>query len=751
MLIRGRNVADPNPMSFIIFMNYEEFLQNKKRTVNESGFHLEIDQLNPLLFPFQAHCVQTALRKGKFAFFEDCGLGKTFQQIEFAFQVTKQTGCNALILAPLAVVGQTIKEAQRFGYSITEYDGKSQIQISNYEQLSNINTSFFDCIVLDESSIIKNFDGSTRKLIIDLFSNTSYKLACTATPSPNDPMELGNHSEFLNIMPYNEMLAMYFVHDGGDTAKWRLKGHAKERFYEWVSEWAIMLSKPDDIGFPMPGYSLPELNLIERKIKTGDRDNGQLFNDMAVSATNFNQELRLTKVERISEVIEIVNNSTENFIIWVKHNDEAEELRKLIPDSVNVQGSDSPDYKKEKLLGFANNDFRVLITKTKVAAMGMNYQNCHNQIFASPDFSFEGLYQGIRRSYRFGQEHQVNIYLLVTDTMSNVIQSIKNKQKQFEHMQNSMSKAVMKNIKSVSKEIEVREHKTVKGQNFTLFLGDSVKTIKNIQDESVGFSIFSPPFAELYTYSSEIEDMGNSKNYNEFLFAFKFIVQDLFRILWSGRNVAVHCMDLPIQKGKEGYIGLRDFSGMILQAFTDAGFIYHSRVTLWKNPVTEMTRTKALGLLHKQIKKDASMSRVGIPDYLMVFRKPGEHNHPVVHQDKDPNASGYLPVDMWQKIASPVWMDIDYGNTLNLKGARDEKDEKHICPLQLDTIERSLHLWTNKGDTIYTPFAGIGSELYQALKMDRKAIGGELKTSYFDLAEKNCKNAEIGKGQMLFF
>lgn len=210
-------------------------------------------------------------------------------------------------------------------------------------------------------------------------------------------------------------------------------------------------------------------------------------------------------------------------------------------------------------------------------------------------------------------------------------------------------------------------------------------------------------------------------------------------------------MDLPIQKGKEGYIGLRDFSGMILKTFLDAGFIYHSRVTLWKNPVTEMTRTKALGLLHKQIKKDASMSRVGIPDYLMVFRKPGEHLHPVIHQDTDPAKTGYLPVDMWQKIASPVWMDIDYGNTLNLKSARDEKDEKHICPLQLDTIERSLHLWTNKGDTIYTPFAGIGSELYQAIKMNRKAIGGELKTSYFNLAVKNCQNAELSKNQSLLF
>lgn len=726
-------------------MTYDEFLLQKKKSFVDAGFDISLEELNPLLFPFQKFCVQTALRKGKFAFFEDCGLGKTFQQLEWANQIIKKTGKPVIILAPLAVVDQTYQEAKHFNIDTTD------ICIINYDQLHNVDISKFIGVVLDESSIIKNFDGATRKLIIELFANTPYKLACTATPSPNDPMELGNHSEFLNVMPYNEMLAMYFVHDGGDTAKWRLKGHAKERFYEWVSEWAVMLSYPSDIGFKMDGYHLPSLNLIEHKIKTESRENGQLFNDVAVSATNFNSELRLTKVERLGQVAEIVNNSTESFIIWVKQNEEGEELKKLIPGSIEVKGGDTDTWKKSKLLGFANNEFRVLITKTKIAALGMNWQNCHNQVFASLDFSFEGLYQGIRRSYRFGQQHPVNIYLITTDTMTNVIQSIYTKQKQFEHMQQAMAKAVMKNINSEVKEIEVRESKSVKGENFELWLGDSVKTIKNIQDESIGHSIFSPPFTELYTYSSELEDMGNSKNYKEFFYAFKFIVQDLYRILWSGRNVAVHCMDLPIQKGKEGYIGLRDFSGMILEAFTEAGFIYHSRVTIWKNPVTEMTRTKALGLLHKQIKKDASMSRVGIPDYLMVFRKPGEHLHPVIHQDTNPNKPHYLPVYLWQKIASPVWMDIDYSNTLNLKGARDEKDEKHICPLQLDTIERALHLWTNEGDTIYTPFAGIGSEMFQALKMKRKAKGGELKTSYFDLSVRNCQNAEIGKSQQLLF
>jgi DNA modification methylase len=321
--------------------------------------------------------------------------------------------------------------------------------------------------------------------------------------------------------------------------------------------------------------------------------------------------------------------------------------------------------------------------------------------------------------------------------MQNVINSINHKQKQFEIMQQSMQQSMNEQFNAELK--QQRQYEEVETDNAKIMLGDCVQLVQTIPDESIGFSIFSPPFAELYTYSDELEDMGNSRDYNEFLYAFNFLVKELYRIVWSGRNVAVHCMDLPIQKGKEGFIGLRDFSGIILKAFTDAGFIYHSRVTIWKDPVVEMQRTKALGLLHKQVKKDAAMSRVGIPDYLMVFRKDGEHQHPVKCD---------IPVDLWQKYASPVWYDIDYGNTLNGRAARDEKDEKHICPLQLDTIERAIHLWTNKGDTVFTPFMGIGSEIYQAVKMERKGIGCELKKSYFDVACKNIRNAEMSNAQL---
>ncbi len=726
---------------------YLDFLKKKQKTHISSGFDINENDLNSQMFDFQKFIVMRAIRAGKYAIFADCGLGKTFMQLEWANQISKRINKPVLILAPLAVSGQTINEAKRFGLHCEKL--KSDVfgfgvYITNYEQLENVNSDQFCGVVLDESSILKNFEGSIKKQIIDSFANTPYKLACTATPSPNDPMELGNHSEFLDVMSRTEMLAMYFVHDGGETAKWRLKGHSIESFYHFVGTWAIMLNKPQDIGFEMQGYSLPSLNLLEKQIITPKRDNGSLFNDAIISATNFNEELRLTKVERMDEVARIVNESDENFIIWIKQNEEGELIKKLIPDAIEVKGSDSPEYKEKTLLGFANNDFRVLVTKTKIAQFGLNYQNCRNQIFASLDFSFEGLYQAIRRSYRFGQKNEVNIYLITTDTMSNVKQAIDNKQKQFKSMQDAMSKSINDHLMGNMMHESIHDTESESNQYYTIKRGDCVQLIKELHNESIGFSVFSPPFAELYTYSNHIEDMGNSKDYNEFLAQFSFLVTELYRVMKQGRNVAVHCMDLPIQKGKEGYIGLRDFSGMIKDAFEKEGFIYHSRVTIWKDPVVEMQRTKALGLLHKQVKKDSTMSRVGIPDYVMIFRKDGERTDPVTNTD--------LPVDLWQKYASPVWMDIDYGNTLQgYRNARDEKDEKHICPLQLETIERLIHLYTNKNDTVLTPFMGIGSEVYQAVKMGRRGIGFELKESYYAMAKKNIASAVILKDQLSIF
>jgi|LakMenE01Jun11ns_1017448.scaffolds.fasta_scaffold9914937_2 DNA modification methylase len=713
--------------------DYQKFLETKRKTFIESGFEISENKLNPLLKDFQKFGVKTALFKGKFAFFFDCGLGKTFCQLEWAKQVSIKTKKKVLILAPLAIVEQTRQEAIKFGISLDCFD------ITNYDQLKNTDTSIYAGVVLDESSILKGRDGKLSSLIIETFKTTPYKLCCTATPSPNDHMELGQHSEFLGGMSYLEMLAMFFVHDGGETSKWRLRKHAQDNFWKYVSGWSMAIDNPSSLGFCSEGYNLPEIEYIEHIIKVENLSEN-LFGDVAVSATDLHKDLNRSFNARIEKTLELVNANDNQKIIWGLKNNETDTLAKLILYSVNVQGSDSPEYKAKYLNGFANNEFKTLITKTSIASFGMNYQQCNEMIFMSYDFKFEAFYQAVRRCYRFGQKNKVIVHILIPESQTNVRSTILTKEKQhFERIKEMSRYSAETNYKLAKSKVKIM-NKEIKTENYHLINGDCVQETAKLPDNCADIIVFSPPFAELYVYSDKEEDMGNVSDYKQFEEHFKYLIPELKRVLKSGRMCAIHCMDLPIQKGKEGYIGLRDFSGMLIDWFQKEGFIYHSKVTLWKNPVTEMQRTKALGLLHKTIKKDSIMSRVGIPDYVLFFRNEGENETPITHQDKDSSKLDYLPVDLWQKYASPVWYDIDYSRTLQYRSGRDGNDEKHICPLQLDTIERILHLYSNEGETVLSPFGGIGSEGCTAIKMNRKSISIELKESYFSLNAKNHKD-----------
>ena len=422
---------------------YKAFLEKKKRNVIQTGIDISEEHLNPLLFDFQKYAVKQALSYGRYALFEECGLGKTFQQIEFAKQLTKTFNENALIIAPLGVSGQTIKQAEKFGYEIVRANSGKQsqdkIEITNYEQLDNIDFDRYEIIVLDESSILKNFEGQTKKKLIEVTKNKRFRLPCTATPSPNDDMEICNHAEFLGIDRREQILAMYFTHDGGDTAKWRLKGHAKQMFWNFVKSWSLFISNPSDIGFDGSKFILPELNIVEHLIETPS--NGQtLFNDISVNATDFNRELRNTLKFRTEKTIELAESTNDQIIIWCKQNEESKFLSQNIKGAVEITGSDAPEEKEEKLMAFASGQINKIVTKTKIAGYGMNFQNCHHQIHASFDFSFESLYQSIRRSYRFGQLHPVKVHLIVTDTMQNVLKSIMDKDAQFEQMKNFLNK-----------------------------------------------------------------------------------------------------------------------------------------------------------------------------------------------------------------------------------------------------------------------------------------------------------------------
>jgi len=730
-------------------IEYMNFLKSKQKNIVSSGFDIDETELNSNMFAFQKFIVQMALKAGKYAIFADCGLGKTLMQLEWANQVSKYTNKPVLILAPLAVSAQTINEAKKFSLHCEKFNSDVfgfGVYITNYEQLENVDCSVFSGIVLDESSILKNFTGVYKNLIISKFANTTYKLACTATPAPNDLNEIGNHSEFLDVMDANDMRMRWFVRDEGMN-NYRLKGHAEDDFYSWIASWASVLRSPKDIGFDSSDYELPTLNYFEKQITTEKKTNGKLFNDTSVNATEFNKELRITIIPRLELVAEIVNNSNEPFIIWVNQNEEEELMLKLIPDAKAVRGSETPKAKEEKLIGFAKNEFRVLVTKKKIAQFGLNYQNCRNQVFAALDFSFEGLYQSIRRSYRFGQKNEVNIYLITTDTMTNVVESIKHKQNQFNKMMEEITKQVNKKIYGLKIDYNRRDEIT---DWYHIVNGDSCDLIREIPDNSIDLSIFSPPFSTLFTYSDNIRDMGNCVSDEEFFKQQDFLLSELYRIIKPGRLVCVHSKDLARYKNSSGFSGMWDFTGEYHRAMEKAGFKYHSKITIWIDPVLEMQRTKTQRLLYKQVTSDSSYSGIGMPEYITVFRKwEGDEKEwtPITNKNKE-----NFNLETWQKWASPVWMDIKRTDVLNnYKGAKNEKDEKHIAPLQLDIIERCIAMWSNPGETIFTPFMGIGSEVFQAVKMGRKGIGFELKESYFDLAKTNLKTALLEKNQDCLF
>jgi len=377
-------------------------------------------------------------------------------------------------------------------------------------------------------------------------------------------------------------------------------------------------------------------------------------------------------------------------------------------------------------------------TKTKATD-----PNAWNMAFVGLSYSFEALYQMLRRSYRFGQTRPVRAVIVQASTEGAILQSITRKIEQHETMQAEMKEAAVAFKDQRMKELTSKTTiDTVVKADWTMHHGDCVRVAKSIPDESVHFSIFSPPFADLFTYSDDLQDMGNCSDLSEFTKHFEILIEELRRVMMPGREVAVHCVDLLSTKWKHGKIEFQDFSGEIIRAFWRHGFLFHSRICIWKSPVTEMQRTKAHGLLYKTLCSDSTNSRVGCADYLLVFRTPGENPEPVT-KDK----SRY-PVDLWQEVASPVWMTVDQGNVLNKDGARDHADEKHICPLQLDVIERAVMLWTNEGDLVYSPFAGIGSEGYKALQLGRKFVGSELKESYFKQA---CENLGNAKSQLTLF
>jgi DNA modification methylase len=759
--------------------DYDAFLASKVKTMPDSGFQCDRETMpSAHLFDFQAEIVRWACKKGKAAVFADTGLGKTRIQLFWADLVARHTGGNVLILAPLAVGPQTVEEAGRIGIGAVfaqSQEHAGRITVANYDSLHKFDASRYAGVVLDESSILKSFMGKIKRQLIESFIGTPYKLACTATPAPNDYLELGNHADFLGVMASSEMISRWFLNDTMVAGGYALKEHGRKDFWRWVASWAICVSNPADIGFDGSRYILPPLNIREHIVSTEGLPpvEGQLFRDTAMSATSIHKEMRLTAPERARRVAELAKDGTGPLLVWINTDYEAVELRKVM-EFVEVKGSDSPEVKTERLLGFAHGEIPVLVTKPSIAGFGMNFQLSHRMIFMGMSYSYEAFYQSIRRQWRFGQSMPVKVDIVIADSEGGILQTVRSKQVEHERMKADMQISMdeVMEIGSGARALTLLgDHAEETGEEWRLVNDDCVKALSREPDNSIGYSVFSPPFSTLYIYSDSIADMGNTADDSEFFAQFVFALKEIERTLIPGRLASIHCKDLPAYMGRDSYAGLVDFPGKIIAACESVWLRFHSRVTIWKDPVIEMQRTKNHGLLYKELCKDSTVSRQGMADYIITVRKwrgieekePVNSGHSERFFDyrgctKIPEheySRGLTPeerkrlysIAVWQRYASPVWFDINQTDVLNKVLARAQDDERHICPLQLGVIERCIELWSNPGDVVMSPFAGIGSEGYQAIKQGRKFLGIELKKSYFDIAARHLRMAVAESGQ----
>ena len=745
-------------------MDYQSIIDRKRARLRAERVGIVVDDsdIHPALYGFQRAIVRRALELGSCALFEDCGLGKTIQELEWSRHVHGKTDRPVLILAPLAVGHQMVREGERIGMDVRQVrrqpdvpSGSVPAVVANYEMLRHFEPDAFGGLALDESGILKAHLGKVRTAIVEFASRIPYRLAATATPAPNDLPELLNHAAYLGKMSVKEALALWYTQDG-TAVKWRLKGHAERAFWQWVGTWAIAARKPEDIGHPMEGYDLPPLTMHDHELPAPFVESDDLF-PSAVGIQAQRKNRRASIGARVEECAALVNADADPWVVWCDLNDESDALAKAIPDAVEVRGSDSIDSKITALTGFSDGAIRVLVTKPSIAGHGLNWQHCARQAFVGVGYSYEAQYQATRRCWRYGQVRPVEVHRFSTEADRLVIESVARKEEGamslFDRIPWQIHHAGKRNVTHIAP-----SHDKASGADWDLYQGDSVQTIDAIDDASVGLSIFSPPFPGMYVYTDSPHDMGNVASIAEMIGQFGHLMasEKMGRVLMPGRSVFIHITQGVAQLGRDGYVGMKDFRGDIIRMMEGHGWRYYGEVTIDKNPQVKAIRTKDQGLMFKSLANDASRMHPALSDMLLQFRKPGENSEPIRagQSAKYGNMAGWVTPEDWILWARPVWYAADYQpagcgmvdgiretDVLNVSGARGDDDERHLCPLQLGVIERCVRVWSNPGDVVYSPFAGVGSEGVVALREGRRFVGGELKREYFDVARRNLRGA----------
>ena len=747
-VVVGDHLAQPT----VELSQYRDYLRTKVQPKASVGVDISASDIHPGLMDFQAAATRWALRKGRAALWLATGLGKTYCELVFGYHV----GGKVLLFAPLAVGSQMVRMAQDWGFKgrVQQIKEPSEITgdgiwITNYQRAERFASIAGDLngLVLDESSCLKDESAVTRKLLTEGFADVPYKLAASATPAPNDVTELTNHAEFLGVMKRNEVLATFMVHDEDG---WRLRGHAVEPFYRWLATWAMVATSPADLGFEHEAarFALPALNVSDAVVPSEWKRPGELFPGFGLKGITDRSSVRRTSLnDRCMKAAEIIRETPGQWVVFCGLNDEQNTLAKYLGnDCVSIQGSTDEKLRVFKYDQFRLGHVRTLVTKGTLFGWGLNMQFAHNLLFLGLNDSFELYYQGVRRLWRYGQTEPVNVRIVVSDHETEIVRNVRAKEaewaKTIEGMVNAMKEHEKAEISGKAQTETFGTIETKDGNGWTMHRGDCVEAMLQMPDNSVDLTVTSPPFLSLYTYSASERDVGNNRSPEEFLEQYVFVARQLKRITKPGRLAAIHCQQVATTLNHHGYIGLLDFRGMLIKAHQEVGWIYHGEILIDKNPQAQAIRTHSKALLFVQKNKDSAASRPALADYVLLFVKPGE-NEVEIKTD--------ITNEEWIRLAHPVWYNIRESDTLNTLEAKEDDDERHVVPLQLETIENCVRLWSNTGETVYDPFSGVGSTAYVALQQGRKALGCELKPRYWETAIKNCQRAlAMRKQQELF-
>ena len=817
---------------------YLNFLKRKIKLAESHGF--EPYPIHDMLYPHQKDTVQWAIRGGRRAIFASFGLGKTFMQLEIAKQVIMRTGKSFLIGLPLGVKQEFQKDAAKLGvhcfYCINEAEVKAYevehgpiIVLSNYERIrtGNFSADVFGGVSFDEASIIRGLDTETTEYILNNFTNIPYRFVCTATPSPNEYTEILNYAQFLGAMDRGQALTRFFQRDSTKAGNLTLYPHKEKEFWMWVSSWALFITKPSDIGYADDGYDMPPMKVIYHNVTVEnrgiikDRRDGSLkmFRNAAASLQDASKEKQESINDRVECMLDILNSSPDDhFLIWHHLENERRAIEKALPEAKTVFGSQKYEIREQYLIDFGDGKFKYLATKPEIAGSGCNFQYfCHKAIFLGIDYKFNDFIQAVHRIMRFQQKEEVEIHIIHTDSEEQIVKTLEAKWSRHNQMVKHMTDLIKEHgLSNASIESDLSRtigvtRKVLEGNNFTAIHNDCVMELLTMKDNSLDLIVTSIPFSDQYEYCESYHDMGHNDGDGEFFEQLGYATREMLRCLKPGRIACIHVKD-RIQYSYItgcGFTTLNDFSGKTVQHFKDNGFWLMGKVTITTDVVQENNQTYRLGWSENC--KDSSKMGVGLPEYLLIFRKAptdtsnGYGDFPVLktkeqytrgrwqldaHAYWKSNANRLLqPEELrqmdvslickgWQvlqetegydfekhvaisealdevdklsarfmtlppKSNSPyVWDDVNRMNTLNT-AQMQRKQEKHVCPLQFDIIDRCIERFSNPGEIVFDPFGGIMSTPYRAVKLGRYGIATELNENYWKDGCRYLKEAEF--------